>query len=162
MYITASDKGRVRKVNLEGAISTIAGTGIPGVSGDGGNPLLAYISRPTGIIVAENNDIFICDRFGAMVRMISNHIVSIPEVVNNSKDLIIFPNPTFEYCTIQVNCTNAEPIIITIKDITGKPVHRCTGTTRQPITIATCWQPGIYTVSAATATEQHTTTIVVQ
>jgi len=162
VYITASDKERARKVNLEGVISTIAGTGIAGFYGDGGNPLLAYFWLPAGIAVADNGDIFINDKNGNRVRMISNHIVGIPEVVNYSNDIIVYPNPTHDYCTILVNSTTTTPLTITITDVTGKPVHHCTGSTRQPITIATCWSPGIYTVAANTATEQHTTTIVIQ
>jgi hypothetical protein len=163
MYITATDKGRVRKVNLEGAISTIAGTGISGPYGDGGDPLLAYLAQPTGITVAPNNDIFVSDRPAQRVRMISSHIVGIPEVINKSNDLIISPNPAKEQCTIQVNSTTAQQVTVVITDVAGREVHHCTGTTRQPITIATCWPPGMYTVTASTtATEQHTTTIVVQ
>jgi hypothetical protein len=94
--------------------------------------------------------------------MISSHIVGIPEEVNNSNDLVISPNPAKEQCTILVNGTTALQVTVVITDVAGKEVHRCMGTTRQPITLATCWQPGIYTVSANTATEQHTTTIVIQ
>jgi len=162
MYITSSDKNRVRKVNLEGVISTIAGGGGSTHLGDGGDPLLAYLSLPTGIAVAANGDVFISDRGSARVRMISNHIVGIPEVVNNSNDIIVYPNPTHDYCTILVNSNTTAPLTITITDVTGKTVHRCTGSTRQPISIATCWPPGMYTVTATTATEQHTATIVIQ
>jgi hypothetical protein len=162
MYFTASEKSRVRKVNLEGVISTIAGKGGSSFSGDGGDPLLAFLKSPHGIAVTANGDVFISDRGNVRIRMISNYIVDIPEVVNNSNNIIIYPNPTHDYCTIQVNSNTTEPLTITITDVTGKTIHHCTGTTRQPITIATCWQPGIYTVSATTATEQHTTTIVIQ
>jgi len=163
MYITDSRKSRVRKVNLGGVINTIAGGGGgPSHLGDGGDPLLAYFSLPASIAVVANGDIFISDYGTRRVRMISNHIVGVPEVVNNSNDIIVYPNPTHDYCSILVNSNTTTPLTITITDVTGKPVHRCTGSTRQPISIATCWQPGMYTVAATTATEQHTATIVIQ
>jgi len=162
MYFTASEKSRVRKVNLEGVISTIAGKGGSSFSGDGGDPLLAFLKSPHGIAVTANGDVFISDRGNVRIRMISNHIVGIPEVVNYSNDIIVYPNPTHDYCTILVNSTNTAPLTITITDVTGKAVHHCSGSTRQPISIATCWPPGIYTVAATTATEQHITTIVIQ
>ncbi len=162
IYISASDKSRVRKVNQEGVINTIAGTGGSGYYGDGGNPLLAFLRLPNGIAVAANGDVFISDRGNRRIRMISNHIVGIPEVVNNSNDIIVYPNPAKEQCTILVNGTTAQQVTVMITDVAGREVHRCIATTRQPITIATCWQPGIYTISASTATQQHTATIVVQ
>ncbi len=163
LYLADGVKDRIRKVNMEGVINTIAGGGGgPSHLGDGGNPLLAYFWLLNGIAVAANGDVFISDRGNRRIRMISNHIVGIPEVVNNSNDIIVYPNPTHDYCTILVNSTTTAPLTITISDASGKPVHRCMGSTRQPITIATCWRPGIYAVSATTATEQHTTTIVVQ
>jgi hypothetical protein len=162
MYITDSRKSRVRKVNLEGIINTIAGGGVPSHIGDGGHPLLAKLWLPTGIAVTANGDVFISDRGNVRIRMISNHIVGIPEVINNSNDLIISPNPAKEQCTILVNGTTAQQVTVLITDVAGREVHRCMGVTRHPITIPTCWQPGIYTISATTATEQQTTTIVIQ
>jgi hypothetical protein len=162
MYFTASEKSRVRKVNLEGVISTIAGKGGSSFSGDGGDPLLAFLKSPHGIAVTANGDVFISDRGNVRIRMISNHIVGIPEVVNNSNDLIIFPNPTHEQCTIFINSTTPQSVTVTITDIAGKRVLSTKGTTLQPITIATCWPSGIYTVAATTATHQYNATISVK
>jgi len=162
MYITDSDKGRVRKINLEGVINTIAGFGGAGYYGDGGDPLLAFFRIPVGITVVANGDVFIGDQGNSRVRMISNHIVGVPVVVNNADKITIYPNPTHDYCTIQVNSTTTAPLTITITDASGKPVHHCTGSTRQPISIATCWPSGIYTVAATTATHQYNAIISVK
>ena len=163
IYVADVNNRRIRKVNPEGVINTIAGSGTYISLGDGGNPLLAWFVLPNGVTVAPNGDIFISDQGGARVRMISNHITGIELTEVSDTDVIqLYPNPTKENCTILVNTDATKSVNIIITYIAGREVHRCIGVTRQPITLATCWQPGIYTISATTATEQHTTTIVVQ
>jgi hypothetical protein len=125
--------------------------------------LLAWFVLPNGVTVAPTGDIFISDQGGGRVRMISNYITGIENTkVNNTDFIQLYPNPTKEQCSIMVNTATIQSVKIMITDITGKVVDNHLATTRQPFTIATCWQPGIYTVSATTATEQHTTTIVIQ
>jgi DNA-binding beta-propeller fold protein YncE len=51
VYVTDTLNNRIRKINLNGVINTIAGTGVPGFSGDGGDALLAQIKGPKGIAV---------------------------------------------------------------------------------------------------------------
>ncbi len=46
LYITDSDHHRIRKVDSTGAISTIAGTGMEGYSGDGGAAVDAVLDTP--------------------------------------------------------------------------------------------------------------------
>ncbi len=49
MYIADSGNQRVRKVTATGTITTIAGTGANGFSGDGGVATSAALSVPVGI-----------------------------------------------------------------------------------------------------------------
>ena len=51
LYITDLVNNRVRKVNPKGTISTFAGTGKRGFSGDGGPATRAKLSSPSGITV---------------------------------------------------------------------------------------------------------------
>jgi DNA-binding beta-propeller fold protein YncE len=51
VYVADSLNNRIRKINANGVINTIAGTGEPGFSGDGGDALLAQIKGPKGIAV---------------------------------------------------------------------------------------------------------------
>src|SRR4051812_17324452 len=48
LFISDKDNSRVRKVNSSGIISTYAGTGVSGFSGDGGAATAAMIYRPYG------------------------------------------------------------------------------------------------------------------
>ncbi len=49
IYIADSDNNRIRKVNTLGIISTVAGNGTSGFSGDGGQAVLASLNFPDGI-----------------------------------------------------------------------------------------------------------------
>jgi trimeric autotransporter adhesin len=51
VYIGDSWNNRVRKVGTDGSISTVAGTGAPGYSGDGGQATSARLNMPAGITV---------------------------------------------------------------------------------------------------------------
>ncbi|RWY48016.1 NHL domain-containing protein [Mucilaginibacter gilvus] len=53
------------------AISTIAGTGIDGYTGDGGPATAALISAKAGILVSKTGDIYFCDRSNNLVRKIA-------------------------------------------------------------------------------------------
>jgi sugar lactone lactonase YvrE len=59
--LLVSEACRIRKVDKQGVISTIAGTGVCGFSGDGGLATKAKLARPTGIAVDLAGDIFFAD-----------------------------------------------------------------------------------------------------
>jgi DNA-binding beta-propeller fold protein YncE len=49
IYIAETDGNRVRKMDRSGAITTLAGTGVAGFSGDGGPAAQAQLSSPYGV-----------------------------------------------------------------------------------------------------------------
>ena len=49
IYISDTDNGRIRRVSPSGIISTVAGDGVPGASGDGGSALSASLSDVAGV-----------------------------------------------------------------------------------------------------------------
>ncbi len=68
VYIADSGNHRVRMVNSEGIISTIAGNGIDTLDGDGGPAKAASFEYPWNVHVAPNGDLYVCD--GNRLRMI--------------------------------------------------------------------------------------------
>ena len=71
LYIAEAQGNRIRKVNLStGIISTIAGTGTPGYSGDGGPAILATLNIPAGICVDVSDNLYIADVFNNRIRRI--------------------------------------------------------------------------------------------
>ncbi|CAB4598472.1 unannotated protein [freshwater metagenome] len=71
LYLSDTDNFRVRKVNSAGTISTFAGNGIEGVSGDGGPATAANVWAPFGLAVDSSGNLYIADRNGGNVRTVN-------------------------------------------------------------------------------------------
>jgi sugar lactone lactonase YvrE len=72
LYIADTGHNRIRKVTAAtGIISTVAGSGSPGSTGDGGAATSAKLSTPDGIVVAANGDFYIDDRGNNRVRKVT-------------------------------------------------------------------------------------------
>jgi hypothetical protein len=65
-----TDNNRVRKVDTAGIITTIAGTGARGYSGDGGPGNLAKINRPVDIEIGDDNTVYFTDVYNSCVRKV--------------------------------------------------------------------------------------------
>jgi len=70
VYICDWNNNAVRKINNLGIINTIAGTGTPGFSGDGGLATAAQLNFPTGVAVRYDGDVFISDNDNNRIRRI--------------------------------------------------------------------------------------------
>jgi hypothetical protein len=62
---------RVRRVSPTGIITTVAGTGVQGSSGDGGAATAAQLNVPTGVAETADGGVLIADMFGQRVRRVS-------------------------------------------------------------------------------------------
>ncbi|RAK02889.1 hypothetical protein LX87_01010 [Larkinella arboricola] len=62
---------RIRQISPDGIISTIAGNGIAGFSGDGGLPSQASFNQPIAIAVDAQDNIYISDAINERVRKIT-------------------------------------------------------------------------------------------
>jgi hypothetical protein len=60
----------IRRIDANGTISTFAGTGEAGFSGDGGPAVAAMIGDPSGLAIAPDGRIFFADRASHCVRLI--------------------------------------------------------------------------------------------
>ena len=61
LYIADSQNSRIRVVTPDGAISTVAGTGIAGYTGDGHPAINAQIANPAGLAVDSAGSLYITD-----------------------------------------------------------------------------------------------------
>ena len=71
LYITDEGNGRVRKVATDGRISTFAGTGDSGFSGDGGPATAAMLNSPGAIAVDSAGYVYIADTINSRVRRVA-------------------------------------------------------------------------------------------
>jgi uncharacterized protein (TIGR03437 family) len=71
LYLSDTDNHRVRKVDTAGIITTIAGTGTAGFSGDGGPAVAAQLNFPYGLAVDAAGNLYIADLANNRVRRVS-------------------------------------------------------------------------------------------
>ncbi len=71
LYIADRDNHRVRKVDKKGIITTVAGNGTAGFSGDGGPATQASLNLPSGVVVDKKGNLYIADRSNDRVRMVN-------------------------------------------------------------------------------------------
>ena len=70
LYITSNGPWRVRRILSDGSISTVAGTGERGFSGDGGSAIQAQIALVNSIAVASDGSFYIADTGNYRVRRV--------------------------------------------------------------------------------------------
>lgn len=71
LYIADQTGQRVRKVAPDGIITTAAGNGIQGFSGDGGPAASASLAFPVGVAVDASGNLFIAEQTNNRVRKVS-------------------------------------------------------------------------------------------
>ena len=75
LYIADSSSNRVRKVS-NGVITTVAGNGTAGISGDNGPATSAQLIFPQVIAVDSAANLYIADNYSGRVRMVSNGVIT--------------------------------------------------------------------------------------
>jgi len=143
LYVADSSNNRIRKVTPSGRISTFAGDGLSGYSGDGGPAKKATLSQPIGAAADHTGNLFIADMSNGAVRKvdISNIIstfASIPMAqamtTDSSGDLYVadgIPN-----CVIWKFMPDGTPSIVA-----GVPGHCGFGGDGGPATQALLFRP---------------------
>ena len=78
LYLAESSNHLVRKVDLLGMITTVAGTGVQGFDGDGGPATSASLDSPGGLALDTQGDLFLADTHNHRVRRIDakTHLIS--------------------------------------------------------------------------------------
>lgn len=71
LYIADTANNRIRKVTPAGVISTVAGNGTPGFSGDGGPAISAQLHDPSGVAVDSVGNLYIADTTHARIRKVT-------------------------------------------------------------------------------------------
>ncbi len=72
IYIADKVDNRIRRVSAAGIISTFAGNGVPGFSGDGGKAKAAELNSPANIALDVNANVYIADQGNNRVRRVGD------------------------------------------------------------------------------------------
>ncbi len=71
LFIADTRNNRIRKVTPDGIISTVAGSGQSGFSGDGGPAVLAALNQPEAVVVDAMGNLFIADWGNERIRKVT-------------------------------------------------------------------------------------------
>ncbi len=84
IYIADTYNYRIRKIAIgTGIISTFAGTGVYGYSGDGGLATNAEITNPWGLVVDDSENVYITDTYNERIRKINGSTDIITTIAGN-------------------------------------------------------------------------------
>jgi streptogramin lyase len=86
LYIAEAFNHCIRKVDLRsGVISTIAGAGAKGYTGDGGPATRATFNEPYAVVISPTGDLYIPDRLNAVIRKVDGATGAISTVAGTGK-----------------------------------------------------------------------------
>jgi uncharacterized protein (TIGR03437 family) len=71
LFIADTNNSRIREVSPSGVITTVAGTGCCGDSGDGQLATLASLNQPQGVAVDASGNIYIADTVNNVIRKVA-------------------------------------------------------------------------------------------
>jgi len=72
LYIADSSNNVIRRVNSSGIISTVAGNGTDGYTGDGGPATSATLGDPSDVKIDGSGNIYIADWYNNVIRRVSS------------------------------------------------------------------------------------------
>ncbi len=118
VYIADNVNHRIRMVDKTGTITTVAGTGAPGFSGDGGLSTLADINSGN-ITVDRSGDLIISDLGNDRIRKINTSILAV-SALTTTGSVKLYPNPANKI--LNITCTN-KITQLTITDLIGQTIY---------------------------------------
>ena len=71
LYVPQCGPAAVRKIDTSGTITTVAGNGTDGFSGDGGPATAAQLNCPSGVVVDNTGKLFIADYNNDRIREVN-------------------------------------------------------------------------------------------
>jgi trimeric autotransporter adhesin len=75
VYVSDTENSRIRMIS-NGVITTVAGNGTAGYSGDGGPATSAQLSSPRGLAISSAGNLYVADSFNQRVRMVSDGTIT--------------------------------------------------------------------------------------
>ncbi len=97
IFITDGFNNRIRVIDKNGIIRTIAGNGIPGYSGVGDTATIASLYNPVSIAADTSGNLFFANAFNNFIQKLS----PLPEVIL-SASIVVYPNPTQGIFTVKI------------------------------------------------------------
>lgn len=109
LYFVEIDGHRVCRIDSQGILTRIAGTGRKGDGGDGGPPLAAEFNALHNLAIAKNGDIYLADTLNSRVRKIDVKTGLISTVVGSEKGFAGDGGPATKAKFSGIYCASLDP-----------------------------------------------------
>lgn len=153
---------RIRRIDTDGIISSIAGIGIGGADPDGVSLPFARVNSPTGIAFSPSGELYFTEMTGAKVRKITLAWDGVNQVNGNNAKLEVFPNPTQAMVSLRINAIEREANV-TLTDARGVAVRTMTVPCNVTMQIdVSSLPPGGYTVNAKVGTDDASKQLIIK
>ncbi len=73
LYIADIGNSVIRKVDINGTITTVVGNGTFGYAGDNGSALMAELANPVGVFADNAGNLYIADTFNNVIRKVNSY-----------------------------------------------------------------------------------------
>lgn len=101
IYIADLGNSRIREISVSGMMSTFAGTGTPGFSGDGGPATAAQLNYPSGVFAdLVSGSLYIGDENNERVRIVTGIPTGTNTISSARQNINVYPNPTNGNCVV--------------------------------------------------------------
>lgn len=127
VYFSDTFNHTVRRIDSKtGRISTVAGSGKAGFSGDGGPAISSRLNEPYGVVLDSRNNLYLVDRLNQRVRMVDGENGTIHTVAGNgSKTFSGDGGPAAEAGLVEPNGIALDPAEkrLYIADVAGHRIR---------------------------------------
>jgi len=162
IYFSDATYHCIRKIDQSGIITTVAGTGEIGFSGDGGDAKLARMNSPHGLAINKAGGIYIADFGNNRIRKISN-VVAVQDVATASANkMIVYPNPNNGSFYVHVPEGVKGVVEMVIMDVGGRVVGAYSGVGGQQVAVDMHLPKGVYVLRLIIGDGVFNTKIVVE
>lgn len=109
LFFVEIDGHRVCKVDPRGVLTKVAGKGSKGLSGDGGQPLMAEFNALHNLAIAKNDDIYLADTLNHRVRKIDHKTGLIANIAGTEKGFSGDGGPATQAKFSGIYCATLDP-----------------------------------------------------
>jgi sugar lactone lactonase YvrE len=160
IYIADAWNHRIRGVTSVGQITTLAGTGIAGYSGDGGHAASAQFRNPNGVATNPTGDIYVADYSNHAIRRITKPTgLPIAQILS---PVVVSPNPNDGNFSLFIQAKIPQSVTLHIYNATGQTVYSTLTTTGAVTAIKLAQPAGTYYYTIATENNRWHGAVVVR
>jgi len=165
LFIADGANNCIRKVDANGIITTFAGTGKSGYTGDGGPATEAMLSDPAGM-AWFGNTLYFSDRKNNRVRYIKPAETGSTEgttTYNQSlpDKMFISATPSEGKFRIFIKTPLQDPVQFVVTNIAGKTIKEFSSATNTNVSLVINDVPGVYIITATSPHQKWTRKVVV-